>query len=320
MTSTSKNPSDNHRSPEFTPPASPSGSYYDLSDDDEEEYNTITHTSTGRGVKLLYSKSKVYIHPSPSAKDNIAGFIALVQQKPPPSAKGVGLGKGKGPAYSDFGPSSSSSSPLSSSSSSSPAPKSDIAANLLLAWLPESALGDAYDTYVKVDLADDGGDTPPKQSYLVPPPPTTIYAPGASAVGSYAFAVPVNQIFSLLVRPPSVGWWWGSVVINTRYGDSFPALFFHDSECASTIAQSRRRAKQNFDPFGESGDMFWGGDEVLRWLRRYVRVERSEMEPSIYLVDPSNEDLTSFISRPTLLNRAAGVDAVGGGVDRKSVV
>lgn len=58
MTSTSKKASQDAL-PEFTPPASPSGSYYDLSDDDEEEYNTITHTSTGRGVKLLYSKSKV---------------------------------------------------------------------------------------------------------------------------------------------------------------------------------------------------------------------------------------------------------------------
>jgi hypothetical protein len=40
-------------------PPSPSASYYDLSDDEEGEYNTITHTSSGRGVKLLYSKSKV---------------------------------------------------------------------------------------------------------------------------------------------------------------------------------------------------------------------------------------------------------------------
>lgn len=45
--------------PEFTPPASPTASFYDLSDDDESEYNTITHTATGRSVKLLYSKSKV---------------------------------------------------------------------------------------------------------------------------------------------------------------------------------------------------------------------------------------------------------------------
>lgn len=231
-----------------------------------------------------------------------------MQQKPPPHPD-FHPGKGKEAARD-----SPASSQQSSSQSLSNSPPPSVAPSLLLAWLPESALGDAYDTYVKVDLANEGGDTSPRQSYLVPPPPTTIYVPGTSSVGSYAFAVPVNQIFSLLVRPPSLGWWWGSVVINTKLGDSFPALFFHDSECASTIAQSRKRAKASFDPFGESGDLFWGGDEVLRWLRKYVRVERSELEPSIYLVDPSPEDLKNFISTPTLVNRATGVDAAGGGV------
>jgi hypothetical protein len=37
---------------------SPSNSFYALSDDEEGEYNTITHITTGRGVKLLFSKSK----------------------------------------------------------------------------------------------------------------------------------------------------------------------------------------------------------------------------------------------------------------------
>ena len=50
----------------YTPPASPSGSYYDLSDDDEQDYNTITHSSSGRSVKLLYSKSKVFFRISPT--------------------------------------------------------------------------------------------------------------------------------------------------------------------------------------------------------------------------------------------------------------
>lgn len=40
-------------------PVSPSTSFYALSDDEEGEYDTITHTETGRGVKLLFSKSKV---------------------------------------------------------------------------------------------------------------------------------------------------------------------------------------------------------------------------------------------------------------------
>ncbi len=43
-------------------PPSPSNSFYALSDDEEGDYNTITHTTTGRGVKLLYSKSKARMH------------------------------------------------------------------------------------------------------------------------------------------------------------------------------------------------------------------------------------------------------------------
>ncbi|RYC63760.1 hypothetical protein CHU98_g2443 [Xylaria longipes] len=210
---------------------SPTGSFYAMSDDEEGDYNTITHTETGRGVKLLYSKSKVYIHPTPSAKDNIPGYIALLQQK------GV---SGERPT--------SSSSRLSNSPASS---------DLLLAWLPESSLGDAASIYVKVDLTD--GDSPPKQSYLVPSPPTVTTHRGS--IGHYAFAIPKKKL-----------------------------------------------AKESFDPFGENGQVFWGGDEVLRWLRRYLRVERSGAEPNIYLVEPSKEDSEGFggkanSSSPTQIGR-----------------
>jgi hypothetical protein len=261
-------------------PPSPTASFYDVSDDEEGEYNTITHSSSGRGVKLLYSKSKVYVHPTPSAKDNIAGFIALVQQKVPPRSSTA--------ARASASASSSSNAPQTPSSSpNQPTPES-----LLLAWLPEWSLGDAYSTYVKVDLSDD--DSPPKQTYLVPPPPASSSSHGA-ALGTYAFAIPVSEIYSLLVRPPSIGWWFGSMIVNTRAGDSFPALFFHDSECQSTILQKKKRARESFDPFGEGG-LFWGGDEVLRWLRRYVPVERSGADPSVYLVNASHEDRQGFSS------------------------
>jgi hypothetical protein len=40
-------------------PASPTASFFDTSDDEEGEYNKIMHSSSGRGVKLLFSKSKV---------------------------------------------------------------------------------------------------------------------------------------------------------------------------------------------------------------------------------------------------------------------
>ncbi|KAL2811806.1 rab-GTPase-TBC domain-containing protein [Aspergillus granulosus] len=248
---------------QFTPPPSPpspTASFFDVSDDEEDEYNTIAHAAAKKGVRLLFSKSKVYVHPTPSARDNIPGFIALVQQKPV--------------LRNDTSPSS----------------KNADLSSYLLAWVPESALGDAYSTYVKVDLAEDDG--PPRQKYLVPPlPEMTTYK---DPVGLYAFAVPLSQIYSLLVRPPSLGWWFGSLVINTRAGDSFPALFFHDSECESTILQKKKRARETFDPFGEDGSVFWGGDEVLRWLRQYADVQRSNVDSTVYLINPSEEDQLSF--------------------------
>ena len=197
--------------------------------------------------------SQVYVHPSPSSKDNIPGFIALIQQKP-----------------------SSNSTNLESS--------------YLLAWVPESSLGDALNTYVKVDLSDESSS--PRQKYLVPPLPTT--TTNKDPIGLYAFAVPLSEIFSLLVRPPSLGWWFGSLVINTRAGDSFPALFFHDTECESTILQKKKRTKENFDPFSDDGSVFWGGDEVLKWLKNYANVQRSAADKSVYLINPSDEDKMSF--------------------------
>jgi len=83
-------------------------------------------------------------------------------------------------------------------------------------------------------------------------------------------------------------------VVNTRAGDSFPALFFHDNECQSTILQRKKLAKESFDPFKDGGGMFWGGDEVLRWLKRYVKVERAGADPNIFLIDPSESDRKGF--------------------------
>lgn len=249
-------------------PPSPSASFYDLSDDEEGGYNTIAHAATTKGVKLLYSKSKVYVHPTPSAKDNIPGFIALVQQK-------------SSPLSSDERPTTADSSN-----------KRANAASYLLAWVPESSLAqDDLSTYVKVDMKD--SESPPKQTHLVSPLPLATSV-DESNVGPYAFSFPLSSVYSIHVRPPSLGWWYGSIVVNTRAGSSLPALFFHDSESESTILQKKKRARESFDPFGESGELFWGGDEVLRWLKRYVTVERSTAEPSIYLIDPSEEDRLGF--------------------------
>lgn len=241
--------------PGNTPPSPAASSFYDMSDDEETDYSTIKHSKSTKGVNLLHCKSKVYVHPTQSAKDNVDGWFALVQQKP-------------------AGETASSS----SGSSSSKPKKTD----LLLAWLPDSTLGaDTRDTYTKVEATDEEGIPNPRN--LVP----VVTAP-------YAFAVPVADVFSILVRPPSAGWWFGSIIINTRAGDTFPALFFHDSECQSTIAQRKKLQREKFSISAEDGHMFWGGDQVIEWLKKHVVVERSAQEPSVYMMDPNDADKLSF--------------------------
>jgi hypothetical protein len=51
---------------------------------------------------------------------------------------------------------------------------------------------------------------------------------------------------------------------------------------------------ESFDPFGAHGDPFWGGDEVIRWMKKYVTVQRSSVEPQLYLIDPTTSDLLSL--------------------------
>ncbi|KAK4504959.1 hypothetical protein PRZ48_002922 [Zasmidium cellare] len=254
-------------------PPSPTASFYDMSDEDETDYSTVRHSKSTKGVKLLYAKSKVYVHPTPSAKDNVAGFVALVQQKPAESEAPTTPGSSSG--------------------------RTRARSDLLISWVPESGLGDNAEKYTKVEMANVDSEAPPKQSFLVPRPP--VVTSHSSSLGTYAFAIPVSEIFSILVRPPSTGWWFGSIVINTRSGDSFPPLFFHDSECQSTIDQRKKLQRENFSIEGKAGGMFWGGDQVLEWLRQYVNIERSAQEPSIYLVDPNEADKLSFGSggKPT---------------------
>ena len=198
----------------------------------ENEIVDISSSSSSSGssskVKLLFAKSKgtfsrrgyvvnhvVYVHPTPRARDNIPGWFALVERPGGPSSSSIVTRK-----------------------STSPASTVVIVDNILVSWIPESLLPPSQsEYYVKVELSDLDTQTTStaystKADILVPPPPQG---------GMYAFSIPLSQVYSLLVRPPRIGWWSGSLVVNARGGETFPALFFHDAECKSTQLQQKKR-------------------------------------------------------------------------------
>jgi TBC1 domain family member 15 len=68
---------------------------------------------------------------------------------------------------------------------------------------------------------------------------------------------------------------------------------------------------ETFDPFGDSGDPYWGGDEVLKWLKKFVRIQQSTVEPQLYLIDPSTQDLLN-LTPPSPPNEPSSSSTAGG--------
>lgn len=118
----------------------------------------------------------------------------------------------------------------------------------------------------------------------------------------YSFSIPLSYIYSVQIRTPSAGWWHGSVVINTKDGEKLPIVFFHDNESPSTIRNQKAR-NQTFDPFGENGEMYWGGHDFVHALRAYAVVERTAYEPSVHLVNPESRDLINFAPKKEIARR-----------------
>ncbi|KAM0790942.1 hypothetical protein ACM66B_004247 [Microbotryomycetes sp. NB124-2] len=226
-------------------------------------------------ARLLYSKSKVYLHPTSLLKDNIPGYVAIVQ-----------IGKR---SNRDF----------------------------LLSWIPESLIVGTKDheAYVLVELGsatDDndasaaavaaGGDNDLNRDTLVTPP---------TLLSEHAFSVPIRSLYSLQVQPPTLAAWFGSVTLSVYGGESFGPLFFHDEESASTVLDrdrrvaalsalgAERRANNGILPHSSSSSSTsaikippsWGGEALLSQLRLYSHVVRSQLEPSLFLVNPSRSDL-----------------------------
>lgn len=210
-------------------------------------------------VELLFAKSKVYLHPTTSKRDNIPGYLSL--------SRGVN------------------------------ATNLDI----LLSFTPENQLSrEELVIYQDTDLGDlkldlealkIGGNTTGNARKVSEE--KIVRKPTGSTVMGYSFSTALSFIYSIQVRKPSTGFWFGSIVINTKDGEKLPILFFHDNESASTIGNQKAR-NQRFDPFGDLGELYWGGVDFIQALQKFINLEKSTIEPSVYLVNPDTSDLNNF--------------------------
>lgn len=117
--------------------------------------------------------------------------------------------------------------------------------------------------------------------------------PKGSSLSGYCFSFPISFIYSIQLRNPSMGMWYGSIVINTIDGEKLPIIFFHDDESPSTKQRQKAR-NQKFETFEDSGELFWGGSEFIQVMKSYCHLVKSTVEPSVYLVNPVSDDLRNF--------------------------
>ncbi|KAJ2825254.1 GTPase activating protein [Coemansia erecta] len=189
-------------------------------------------------VRLLYSRSKVYVYRSADKRDRISGFICIVQ-----------------------------------------APDDQY----YIAWTPEALLSDHdREAYVQVELcprfhADqlDASASELQTSMAVYENDESALvstealnqARSITSVANYAFCKPVGDIVSLLIHPPSLTQWHGSLIINLANGSSLAPMWFHDDESASSLLGMTRH---------------WGGDELLVWMAHIVSIDRATDDPNRY--------------------------------------
>lgn len=166
----------------------------------------------------------------------------------------------------------------------------------MISFVPESALSSQeLSVYDKADLQgndeNDQSSTQGGKKKIIKTPFKTKRLEYLNS--GYSFTVSISNLYSVQFRTPLAGCWYGSVVLNTREGEKLPIVFFHDNEAPSTV-RIQKKKNQLFDPFGENGDLYWGGQDFLLALKRYAHVQNSSLEPSVYLINPDLNDLRNF--------------------------
>ena len=229
-------------------------------------------SATANDGLLVYAKSKVYTHPSSYSRDNVSGWISIVKR-----------------------------SGNSSSSGNSAKSKREY----LLSWIPETLVRTTdKEKFVRVEL--DGDTVSTSEEDLSLDLSASVAATPAQTFLNHAWSIPLSSIYSVLVTPPTLANWYGSIQINlceaflqsssneqghVRNLPTLP-LFFHDDESPSTMLMMDRRS-QALRSGAAAGTLpsSWGGEDLVLALKRYCNVVKSTIQPHLYLLNPSQMDL-----------------------------
>ncbi|GAA5988859.1 hypothetical protein JCM10908_006201 [Rhodotorula pacifica] len=244
-----------------------------------------------RLAELLWCKSAVYLNPSLAATPNsgIPGFLAIVRTR-------TEQGGWKH----------------------------------LVSWIPEKLVEGTsdFDAFVLVELSSQD-----ERDVLVHLPPTmdTADSTRSNSPRSYAFSHPIASIYSVQVRPPTLTSWIGTVTISLFGGVTLPPLHFHDDESKSTLLDQDRRAhalgvaspsSSSSAVAGKRGAISanmplapsWGGEAFVSRLKKHARVVRSQLDPSVFLINPSRVDLEAHVAGLALTDDGAVPDQALQGV------
>ncbi|SNX84377.1 related to GYP7 - GTPase-activating protein for Ypt7p [Melanopsichium pennsylvanicum] len=248
--------------------------------------------SPSQSHTLLWSKSKVYVHPSPYAKNNVPGYLALSQS---------GLSHPGAKILLSFLP------------ESLVEQRQELEKFVRIEYTTSARANTIQDTHldntVELHEHDD------LESRLIAEPPTS---------STYAFSLPLTSIHSFTIKTPTISSWYGTLTISQVGGVALPTLHFHDDESKSTVL-SMYKARQTADADAAaaqahavnvgrlsthpnssswsaasshaasskptSSNPTWGGDELVQQLRKYANINRSAIDPNLFLVNPSRTDL-----------------------------
>lgn len=194
-------------------------------------------------AELLFCKSKVFVHPTKSAVDNVPGFLIISKEAHQSRQEST------------------------------------------LAWIPEKLLRADQSQWfndAELDL-----DRVKRKAHSV-----------LSSTGrSRQFSLKLNSLYSIEFRLPNPnGWWYGSIILHSKStyeDDTLPVLFFHDDICPSTELK-KKELNKNFDPFSSSGEVYWGGVDFRNAVIKLVDLQRTVVDPTVWLVNASLEDLRNF--------------------------